>query len=104
MRVLVRSVFRHGAAYGIVDSGGGIVLAQLVVRNLEDDVKARLRILAAKHGHSMEEEVPAILRDAVGAPAAQSGGLGTEIAARFKDIGLRDGEEIPEPRGQFIKS
>lgn len=78
-------------------------MAQLVVRNLEDDVKARLRVLAAKHGRSMEEEVRAILRDAVGAPAAQSGGLGTEIAARFKTIGLRGGEEIPELRGQFIK-
>nr|WP_294560555.1 hypothetical protein [uncultured Rhodopila sp.] len=31
------------------------------------------------------------------------GGLGTEIAALFKDVGLRDGEEIPELRGHCIK-
>jgi plasmid stability protein len=74
-----------------------------VVRNLEDDVKARLRVRAAKHGRSMEAEERAILRDAVGAPAQPAGGLGTEIAARFKDFALRDGEEIPELRGQFIK-
>jgi hypothetical protein len=47
--------------------------------------------------------VRAILRDAVGAPAPKSGGLGTEIAVRFKDIGLRNGEEIPELRGHFIR-
>ncbi len=51
-----------------------------MVRNLEDDIKSRLRVLAARHGRSMEEE-RAILRDAVGAPARPSGGVGTEIAA-----------------------
>ena len=78
-------------------------MAQLLVRNLEDDVKARLRVLAAEHGRSMEEEVRAILRQAVTAPAPASGGLGTEIAALFKGSGLRDGEEIPEMRGHTIE-
>ena len=40
-------------------------MAQLVVRNLDDEVKAKLRRRAEAHGHSMEEEVRAILRDAV---------------------------------------
>ena len=31
-------------------------MAQLVVRHLEDEVKAGLRERAAKHGRSMEEE------------------------------------------------
>ena len=31
-------------------------MAQFVVRNLEDDVKARLKRRAARHGRSMEEE------------------------------------------------
>jgi plasmid stability protein len=80
-------------------------MAQLLVRNLDDDVKARLRVLAAEHGRSMEEEVRAILRQAVIPPSTQppTGGLGTEIAALFKGIGLRDGEEIPEMRGDVIK-
>jgi plasmid stability protein len=78
-------------------------MAQLLVRNLEDDVKARLRVLAAEHGRSMEEEVRAILRQAVMPAPSPSGGLGSEIAALFKNNGLRDGEEIPEMRGELIK-
>ena len=45
----------------------------------------------------MEEEVRAILRDAVREPTSPSGGLGSEIAALFKGIGLD--QEIPELRG-----
>ena len=40
-------------------------MAQFIVRNLEDDVKARLKRWAASHGRSMEAEVRNILRDAV---------------------------------------
>ena len=40
-------------------------MAQLVVRKLDDDVKERLRQRAARNGHSMEEEVRAILLAAV---------------------------------------
>jgi len=41
-------------------------MATLTIRNLEDDVKERLRVRAATHGHSMEEEVRVILKRAVG--------------------------------------
>jgi len=78
-------------------------VAQIVVRNLDEDVKGRLRVRAAEHGHSMEEEVRTILRLAVAPPDPPSGGLGTEIAALFKGIGLRDGEEIPELRGHTMQ-
>lgn len=44
----------------------GCRMATLTIRNLEDDVKARLRVRAATHGHSMEEEVRVILKRAVG--------------------------------------
>jgi antitoxin FitA len=40
-------------------------MAQLVVRNIEDEVKDRLVQRARRHGRSMEEEVRSILRDAV---------------------------------------
>ena len=40
-------------------------MAQFTVRNLEDDVKARLKRRTARHRRSMEEEVRHILRDAV---------------------------------------
>ena len=35
-------------------------MAQLVVRNLDEEVKAKLRRRATAHGRSMEEEVRAI--------------------------------------------
>ena len=41
-------------------------MASITIRNFDDDLKERLRVLAAKHGHSMEEEVRIILRRALG--------------------------------------
>jgi hypothetical protein len=48
-----------------VDSAREIAMAQVIVRDLEEDVKARLKRRAAQHGRSMEEEVRDILRNAV---------------------------------------
>jgi plasmid stability protein len=74
-------------------------MAQLVVRNLEDDVKVRLQQRAEKHGRSMEEEVRDILRDAVKADDRPAEGLGTRIANRFRGLGLKEGD-IRELRGE----
>ncbi len=41
-------------------------MASITIRNLDDEVKTRLRVRAAEHHRSMEEEVRLILRDAVG--------------------------------------
>jgi plasmid stability protein len=73
-------------------SAGGNEVAQLVVRNLEDAVKAQLRARAARHGRSMEEEVREILRDAT--KEESNGGLGTRIVAMFSGSGL--GVDLPE--------
>lgn len=67
-------------------------MAQLVVRNIDDEVKRRLKARAEARGHSMEEEVRQILRDATLAPSRQESGLGMRIARMFEDIGLREGE------------
>ncbi|MSP21399.1 MAG: toxin-antitoxin system [Alphaproteobacteria bacterium] len=72
-------------------------MAQLVVRNLEDDVKARLQRLAKLHGRSMEEEVREILRAAAFCEQPKEG-LGTRIARRFAGIGLEEGKLEPLPR------
>ncbi len=40
-------------------------MASITIRNLEDRVKTRLRVRAAEHHRSMEEEVRVILRAAV---------------------------------------
>ena len=37
-------------------------MATLTIRNVDDDLKASLRMRAARHGQSMEEEVRSILR------------------------------------------
>jgi plasmid stability protein len=52
----------------------------------------------------MEAEIRDILRDVVKADMEPAGGLGTEIAALFRGIGLQSGEEIPELRGFTIKN
>ncbi len=72
-------------------------MAQLVVRNLEEGVKARLQRQASRHGHSMEEEVRDILRNAMKPESRAAMALGSRIRSRFARIGLR--EEIPELRG-----
>lgn len=76
-------------------------MAQLIVRNLENSVKERLRRRARQHHRSMEEEAREILRNSVNEEAATSEGLGTEISGLFKKAGLD--YEIPELRGQTIK-
>lgn len=40
-------------------------MGSLTVRNIEDEIKAGLRLRAAKKGVSMESEVREILRDAI---------------------------------------
>ena len=41
-------------------------MASITIRNLDDEVKRRLRVRAAERGRSMEEEVREILRQVVG--------------------------------------
>lgn len=76
-------------------------MGQLVVRQLEDDVKAKLQRRARRHGRSTEEEVRDILRNAVKGEGVSGQALGSKLAARFARIGLR--EEIPELRGQSVR-
>jgi antitoxin FitA len=77
-------------------------VAQFIVRHLEDDVKARLKRRAARHGRSMEEEVRHILRGAVKDENQRVAKLGARIAARFTKSGLTT--EPPELRGQRPRS
>lgn len=40
-------------------------MASITIRNLDEDIKQRLRVRAAERGHSMEEEARDILRRVV---------------------------------------
>jgi plasmid stability protein len=67
-------------------------MASITIRNLDDDVKRRLRVRAAEHGRSMEEEARDILRQVVGQPNAPRN-LGQAIHARFAAAG---GIDLPQ--------
>ena len=77
-------------------------MAQFIVRDLEDDVKARLKRRAAHHGRSMEEEVRHILRNAMKEQNQAVSRLGSRIAAHFAKAGLTT--DLPELRGQLPQS
>ncbi len=62
-------------------------MAQLVVRNLEDEVKSRLQRRARRHGRSTEE-VRDILRNAVRDENDRREPLGSRLRARFAGLGL----------------
>jgi len=72
-------------------------MATLTIRNLDEGTKAQLRVQAARHGHSMEEEARTILRAAMetGKPAPSSKGLGSRIHAHFAQLG---GVELDLPQ------
>jgi len=60
-------------AYAIKDGaerayGDNNVMANLSIRKLDEDTMRQLRVLAAKHGVSTEEQVRRILRRAVAGP------------------------------------
>jgi plasmid stability protein len=61
-------------------------MAAVSIRDLDDDVKERLRVRAARNGRSMEAEMRAILAEAVSEPDAAQGLL-TALLDRFAEIG-----------------
>lgn len=69
-------------------------MATITIRNLEESIKKRLRIRAATHNNSMEEEVRLILHDVL-ENNEKEGGLGTLIHKRFLTAG---GVELPEQK------
>lgn len=71
-------------------------MATLTIRNLDERTKAQLRIQAARHGRSMEEEVRTILRSAIEARQPVGGkGLGSRIHEHFAQLGGVE-LELPE--------
>ena len=73
-------------------------MATLTIRNLDEHVRQELRLRAARHGRSMEEEVRTILRDSIQNDAesqAETPGLGTRIQQHFAPLG---GVELELPQ------
>ena len=61
-------------------------MASITIRNLDDEVKTKLRVRAATNGRSMEEEVRTILREVVGRES-QPVNLAQAIRARVAPLG-----------------
>ena len=70
-------------------------MASITIRNLDDDVRARLRVRAAEHSRSMEEEVRSILRDAVSDANSAPRNLAAFARECFAPLG---GVELEIPR------
>lgn len=74
-------------------------MATMTIRNLDDQLKQRLRVRAATHGRSMEDEARDILRTALATqPSAPS--LIEAIRARMKPLG---GVEMDIPAREAIR-
>lgn len=70
-------------------------MGTLTIRNLDDELKSRLRLRAAGHNQSMEEEVRQILRSSLESHhASDAPGLASRIRSRLADV---DGEELELP-------
>ncbi len=75
-------------------------MASITIRNLEEPLKSRLRIRAATHGRSMEEEARDILRNVLNQEPVRPANLASAIRARFAPLG---GVELPEIAREAIR-
>jgi antitoxin FitA len=76
-------------------------VAQLLVRDIGSDVVRELKVRAARHGHSAEEEHRQILREAL-RPRAPVKSL-KEFLLAMPDFGQDEDFERPEDRGRPVE-
>lgn len=67
-------------------------MATMTIRNIDDSLKSRLRIRAATHGRSMEDEARDILRSALSTEVPRPRNLAQAIRERIEPLG---GIELP---------
>jgi antitoxin FitA len=88
-------LFAFAASSDSIDS-----MATLTIRQLDEKTKTRLRVRAAHHGRSMEEEAREILRSALSSATPAKGNLAEAIRRRFAAFG---GLELKWPRRDAIR-
>jgi len=76
-------------------------VASITIRNLDEQTKAQLRVRAAHHMRSMEEEARNILREAVSASTVTRRDLAEAIRRRFEPFG---GCDIELPAREAIRT
>ena len=72
----------------------------ITIRNLDDALKSRLRVQAAVHGRSMEDEARDILRSALSEARKPRRNLATSVRARFAPLG---GVELPAMKRDALR-
>ncbi len=77
-------------------------MASMTIRDIDEKLKAKLRVQAARHGRSMEDEARDILRTALSLEPVRTGGLVEAIRARIEPFGgveleIAPRESIREP-------
>ena len=77
-----------------------VALAAMTIRNIDDALKSRLRVRAAVHGRSMEDEARDILRAALSTEVPRPRDLGQAIRERFEALG---GVDLPDVRREMIR-
>jgi antitoxin FitA len=75
-------------------------MATITIRKLDEKTKSRLRVRAAHHGRSMEEEAREILRSALTSSPAAKSNLAEAIRSRFAALG---GFDLELPRRDAIR-
>ena len=70
-------------------------MAAMTIRNIDEAIKSRLRLRAAMHGRSMEDEARDILRSALSTENPKPRNLADAIHARFAALGGVDLPEVP---------
>jgi plasmid stability protein len=76
-------------------------MAVMTIRNLDEASKARLRVRAAQHGKSMEEEARDILHAALATEPRRANDLGRVIRERFAALG---GVELQLPVREPVRN
>jgi plasmid stability protein len=62
-------------------------MTSITVRKIDDDLKRKLRVRAARNGRSMEDEIRTILRSALHRQQVEERDLGSAIRRRFAPFG-----------------
>ena len=87
---------QSGLSFAYLASNDSIAgMATLTIRQLDEKTKARLRVQAAHHGRSMEEEAREILRLSLTAGQPSKKNLAESIRQRFSAFG---GVELELPK------
>lgn len=76
-------------------------MATMTIRNIDDQLKARLRVQAAKHGRSMEDEARDILRVSLSVEPERGDSLVEAIRARVEALG---GIDLTLPGREAIRT